>query len=53
MTPREILTLAPLATMTLVLGVFPALVLELLHTPVANILQAVGQSTTAGGVPGL
>jgi NADH-quinone oxidoreductase subunit M len=53
MTPREMLTLAPLATVTLALGVFPVLVLDLLHTPVAEILKAVGQSTTAGGIPGL
>jgi NADH-quinone oxidoreductase subunit M len=52
MTPREILTLAPLAALTLVLGVFPALVLDLLHTPVADFLRSVGSGTTAGLVPG-
>jgi NADH-quinone oxidoreductase subunit M len=52
MTPRELLTLAPLATLTLAIGVFPALVLELLHAPVTDALRAVGATTTAGILPG-
>jgi NADH:ubiquinone oxidoreductase subunit 4 (subunit M) len=51
MTPREILTLAPLAALTLAIGVFPALVLDLLHTPVADFLQSAGAGTTAGLAP--
>jgi NADH-quinone oxidoreductase subunit M len=52
MTPQEILTLAPLAAMTLALGIVPALVLDLLHAPVEEILRGVGEGTIAGG-PGL
>jgi NADH-quinone oxidoreductase subunit M len=37
----EILTLTPLAALTLALGVFPGLVLELLHAPVSGILESV------------
>jgi NADH-quinone oxidoreductase subunit M len=37
----EILTLTPLAALTLALGIFPGLVLELLHTPVAGVLESV------------
>jgi NADH-quinone oxidoreductase subunit M len=53
MTPREILTLAPLAALTLALGIFPALVLDLLHSPVSDILRSVGVQVTAGVGPGL
>jgi NADH-quinone oxidoreductase subunit M len=37
----EILTLSPLAALTLALGIFPGLVLELLHAPVIGILESV------------
>jgi len=37
----EILTLSPLAALTLALGIFPGLVLELLHAPVDGILESV------------
>ena len=44
MRPVEILTLAPLATLTVVLGVYPALVLDLIAGPVRAVLAAVDPS---------
>jgi NADH-quinone oxidoreductase subunit M len=41
MRPAEVLTLAPLATLTVVLGVYPALVLDLIAGPVRVVLAAV------------
>ena len=41
LTPTELLTLAPLAALTLAFGIFPGLVLELLHVPVDQVLQSV------------
>jgi NADH-quinone oxidoreductase subunit M len=38
MTPVEILTLAPLAALTVVFGLFPGLVLDLIHGSVAAVL---------------
>jgi NADH-quinone oxidoreductase subunit M len=37
----EILTLTPLAALTVALGIFPGLVLELLHAPVDGVLESV------------
>ncbi len=41
MRPVEVLTLAPLATLTVVLGVYPALILDLIAGPVRVVLAAV------------
>ncbi|HET7676316.1 MAG TPA: NADH-quinone oxidoreductase subunit M [Candidatus Limnocylindrales bacterium] len=48
MRPVELATLAPLAALTLVFGVFPGLVLELLHAPVTDVLEAIDRVTLAG-----
>ena len=42
MSPIELLTLSPLVALTVVFGLFPALILELLHGPVATILARTG-----------
>ncbi|OGN87062.1 MAG: hypothetical protein A2X23_11780 [Chloroflexi bacterium GWC2_73_18] len=42
MSPVELLTLSPLVALTVVFGLFPALILELLHGPVATILARTG-----------
>jgi NADH-quinone oxidoreductase subunit M len=47
MRPVEILTLAPLATLTVVLGVYPALVLDLIAGPVRVVLAAVDPTLAA------
>jgi NADH:ubiquinone oxidoreductase subunit 4 (subunit M) len=44
MRPVEILTLAPLATLTVILGVYPALILDLIAGPVRAVLAAVDPS---------
>jgi NADH-quinone oxidoreductase subunit M len=49
-TPVEVLTLAPLAALTLILGLYPAIVIDLISTPVDQVLAQVG-SMTAGVVP--
>jgi NADH-quinone oxidoreductase subunit M len=49
-TPVEVLTLAPLAALTLLFGVFPGPVLELIGGPVDQLLAHVG-GMTAGIVP--
>jgi NADH:ubiquinone oxidoreductase subunit 4 (subunit M) len=41
MRPTEILTLAPLGALTVVLGLYPALVLDLITGPVKAVLAAV------------
>ncbi len=38
MTPVEVLTLAPLAALTLIIGIYPALVLDFIQVPVDEIL---------------
>jgi NADH-quinone oxidoreductase subunit M len=43
MTPTEILTLAPLAALTVVFGLFPGLVLDLVRGAVTNTLDAVSR----------
>jgi hypothetical protein len=43
MTPTEILTLAPLAALTVVFGLFPGLVLGLVEHSVTNVLDSVGR----------
>ena len=40
----EAMTLAPLVVLTVVLGLFPALVLDLIRLPVSEILGVVGRS---------
>jgi NADH-quinone oxidoreductase subunit M len=44
MKPVEVLTLAPLAALTVVLGVYPALILDLIAGPVRAVLAAVDPS---------
>ncbi|MBA3779217.1 MAG: NADH-quinone oxidoreductase subunit M [Chloroflexi bacterium] len=44
-TPVELLTLTPLVALTLLLGVFPGLILELLHGPVNDVIAAVSGGT--------
>jgi len=44
MRPVEVLTLAPLATLTVILGVYPALILDLIAGPVRAVLAAVDPS---------
>ena len=51
MNPREILTLAPLAALTLAFGVFPALLLDLIHAPVAEVIARVEEGTRIGLLP--
>jgi NADH:ubiquinone oxidoreductase subunit 4 (subunit M) len=51
MNPREILTLAPLAALTLAFGVFPNLVLDLIHAPAAEVIARVGDGVRIGLVP--
>jgi NADH-quinone oxidoreductase subunit M len=43
----ETMTLAPLVVLTVLLGLFPALVLDLIQLPVTEILHAVGESAGA------
>jgi NADH-quinone oxidoreductase subunit M len=43
MTPTEILTLAPLAALTVVFGLFPGLVLDLVHGSVTSVLADAGR----------
>jgi NADH-quinone oxidoreductase subunit M len=46
--PVELLTLTPLVALTLGLGVFPGLILDLIHAPVEGVLQAVRDGSTVG-----
>jgi NADH:ubiquinone oxidoreductase subunit 4 (subunit M) len=41
------MTLAPLVVLTVLLGLFPALVLDLIRLPVSEILQVVGGAAEA------
>ncbi len=45
MTPTEILTLAPLAALVVVFGLFPGILLNLIKAPVASALSAAGAGT--------
>jgi len=51
--PIEVATLAPLVALTVLFGIFPALVLDLIQLPVAEILERVNDAaeTTAGLLP--
>jgi NADH-quinone oxidoreductase subunit M len=51
----EAMTLAPLVVLTVLLGLFPALVLDLIQVPVTEILDAVGKASAsvAGSTAGL
>jgi NADH-quinone oxidoreductase subunit M len=51
MTPTEILTLAPLAALTVVFGLFPGLVLGLVEHSVATVLDDVGRQGAAEIAP--
>ena len=46
----EVLTLAPLFALTLVFGLFPAVLLDLIQVPVTDLLAQVGGATTVTGV---
>ncbi len=50
LTPTEVLTLAPLAALTIVMGLYPALVLDLIGGPVTDLLADFA-STTTGMLP--
>jgi NADH-quinone oxidoreductase subunit M len=50
MTPVEVLTLAPLATLTLIVGVYPALILDFIQVPVDQLLTQVQQAVTTTGM---
>lgn len=43
MTPREILTTAPLVFLTVLLGVFPRLVLDVMHSTLAGLIDKVAK----------
>ena len=45
-TPVEVLTLAPLVGLTLLLGLFPGLVLHFINTPVDTVLAQLSSATT-------
>jgi NADH-quinone oxidoreductase subunit M len=45
MTATEVLTLAPLAALVIVFGLFPGILLDLFHSPVDEALASVGAST--------
>jgi NADH-quinone oxidoreductase subunit M len=45
MTATEVLTLAPLAVLVVVFGLFPGILLDLFHGPVDDALASVGAST--------
>jgi NADH-quinone oxidoreductase subunit M len=45
MTPTEILTLAPLGALVVVFGLFPGILLQLIHGSVASTLDAAGAGT--------
>jgi len=51
MTHVEILTLAPLAALTLVIGIYPAIVLDFIQVPVKEILDHVNGAATLGFLP--
>jgi NADH-quinone oxidoreductase subunit M len=50
MTPVEVLTIAPLAALTLLIGVYPALVLDFIQVPVDNLLEQVQLAVTTTGM---
>jgi hypothetical protein len=51
MTPVEILTLAPLAALVVVFGLFPGLVLGLVEHSVRDVLEAVGRQSAVEIAP--
>jgi len=48
MTPVEVLTLAPLAALTLIIGIYPALVLDFIQVPVDVILDQLQAGASVG-----
>ncbi len=46
----EVLTLAPLFALTIIFGLYPAAILDLIQQPVADVLTAVGAAAPATGV---
>jgi NADH-quinone oxidoreductase subunit M len=53
MTPTEVLTLAPLAALTVVFGLFPGLILDLVDGSVANVLRDVLRQGPVAVAPGV
>jgi hypothetical protein len=53
MTPTEVLTLAPLAALTVVFGLFPGLILDLVDGSVANVLRDVLREGPVAVAPGI
>jgi NADH-quinone oxidoreductase subunit M len=51
MVPIEIATLVPLAVLVVVLGVYPAPLLDLIQGPVQGVLNSVGHGTALGLLP--
>ena len=51
MTHVEVLTLAPLAALTLIIGIYPALVLDFLQVPVNEILAQLHAGASVGLLP--
>jgi NADH-quinone oxidoreductase subunit M len=52
MRPIEVLTLAPLVTLTIAFGIFPGLLLQVLDIPVDAVLTAIpGSAAVIGGAP--
>jgi len=51
MVPIEVATLVPLAILVVILGVYPAPVLDLIQGPVQGVLSGVGHATALGIVP--
>ena len=47
MTPRELATLAPLVVLTLVLGIYPSLVLDMFAVPVGSVTDALSAAASA------
>jgi NADH-quinone oxidoreductase subunit M len=47
----EVLTLAPLFVLTIAFGLYPALLLDVIQTPVGELLAEVGGTSVTGGLP--
>ncbi|MFN8520383.1 MAG: NADH-quinone oxidoreductase subunit M [Chloroflexota bacterium] len=51
MNRTEVLTLAPLFALSILFGLFPAVLLDLIQTPVTELLASVGGATVTGVLP--
>jgi NADH:ubiquinone oxidoreductase subunit 4 (subunit M) len=47
----EVLTLAPLAALTLIIGIYPAIVLDFIQVPVNEILAQLHAGASVGLLP--